>query len=110
MKSEARAWLFRLLTEAAAFHPLQKLDLLRCYSLRTVWGGGVSQIIERTAVRALTGKVSPYVVGGVAGLVGAYFGLNKFEIVFLLVLAFCVAFFGPYQVRRIIRLWRRRNA
>ena len=82
---------------------------MRCYASRSM-EAGVSQIIERTAVRLLTGKVSPYLVGGVAGLVGAYVGLNKFEVMFVLVLAFCVAFFAPYQVRRLIRLWRKRNA
>jgi hypothetical protein len=72
-------------------------------------GGKVPQI-EKVAVRLLTGKFSPYVVGGLAGLVGTYLGLNKLEIMGLLVLAFCVAFFGPYQIRRFIRLWRKRNA
>ena len=70
----------------------------------------MSQIIEKTAVRLLSGKVSPYVIGGVAGLVGAHLGLNKFQIMFLLVLAFCVAFFGPYQVRRMHRFWMRKRA
>ena len=73
-------------------------------------GGRVSQMLEKTAVTLLNGKVSPYVIGGVAGLVGAYLGLNKLEIVFLLVLAFCVAFFGPYQVRRLVRVCKRGNA
>jgi hypothetical protein len=69
----------------------------------------MSQIIERTAVRLLNGKVSLPVICGAAGFGGAYFGLNQLEIMFLLVLAFCVCFFGPYQIRRLIRRWRRRR-
>lgn len=69
----------------------------------------MSQIIERTAIKLLDGKYSAYVIGGAAGCVGTYFGLNQFEILSLLVLAFCVAFFGPYQIRRLIRYWRRRR-
>ena len=71
---------------------------------------GSSVRVEKLVVRLMTGKWEPYAAGGVAGLVGAYFGMGVFEIMALLLLGYAVAFFGPYQVRRLIRLWRKRRA
>jgi cell division protein FtsW (lipid II flippase) len=55
-------------------------------------------------------KMAPFAIAVVAGAVGRYFGFGVWTIILWLTLAWAVAFFGPYQVRRFIRYWRRTHA
>jgi hypothetical protein len=55
-------------------------------------------------------KLRDYAVGAAAGFAGAFVGLSKGVTMLLLIVGWAVAFFAPYQIRRLVRHWRGRHA
>jgi hypothetical protein len=64
-------------------------------------GGGVKQT-ETTKE-----KLRDYGIGAAAGLAGVLVGLSKGVTLLVLIVGYAVAFFAPYQIRRLIRRWKR---
>lgn len=56
------------------------------------------------------GQIVWYAACAIGGFVGTAYGLNQPTILLLLILGAAISFFGPYQVRRLIRFWKKRQA
>lgn len=65
--------------------------------------------MKRRKIR-LTEGLPWYAIVVAGALLGTHFGLSRFVVLLLLLLGWAMIFFGPYQVRHLLRYWRRGRA